>query len=122
VYVSRADQQVRIILSHGSGRGACSEISTHRHGAASRVFCLFVDPTHAQPDHVASFNASSLCEIRSGAIEPKGKNPTTNFLASAVRSDPRNDQLRNPGLPKSYFLKTQPQVAQSLLGSTVLLI
>jgi len=120
VHVSRADQQVRIILSHGSGLGACSRLSTHRHGAASRVFCFFVDPTQAQADHVASFNASSLCEIRSAEL--KAKNPTTNFLAAALRSDPPNDQLHNPDLTKSNFLRTQPQVAQNLLGSTVLLI
>src|SRR6476660_2966307 len=64
--LTHSGAQVQIILSHQLERAGKVPpplaAASHRHGVASRVFCLFAERTPAPADHVASFDTSSLCE------------------------------------------------------------
>jgi len=118
--LTHSGAQVQIILGHqrrGPGTPSPEEIlvaGSHRHGVASRVFCLFAERTPARPDHVASFGTSSLCE-----------RPAAKFQAPAA-SAPVLSARFQPVLifPPDVTSLTSfwPLPPPALLGSTVRLI
>ena len=126
VHFNRTNDRIQIVLCHrcehpdvSKPAWSCpSKTGPHRHGAASRVFCLFVDPTQPRPDHVASFAASSLCENRAERVAANSKTPTAGSPALALPAPFHPSELAEPDFAKPTSIGPPP----SLSRSTVLLI
>jgi len=130
VYLGRGHEKLQIILKHESGRNLGSSATAgqpnstilHRHGGASRLFCLFAESTQARSDHIAYFSVSSLCENRGESVKTTGKN-LLGICFGLVLSAPayhKGDPWRS--FSRRFLFKTPLQSSSSLLSSTVLLI
>jgi len=122
LHLARSGARVQIILSHQRerpGTGCPEEIlvaASHRHGVASRVFCLFAERTPARPDHVASFGTSSLCERP--AAKSQAPAAAAPVLAISARFQPV--VILPPDI--TSLTSFWPLPPPALLGSTVRLI
>ena len=57
---SSSDAGCALVLHHESGSGGGPAV--HRHGMASRVFCLLATPEESDPDHVLQMAAGAVSE------------------------------------------------------------
>jgi hypothetical protein len=130
VYLGRGHEKLQIILKHeagpmgGSHATASPPNSTtlHRHGAASRLFCLFAETAQARSDHIACFSVNSLCENRGESIETTGKNSLVNSFDLMLSAPAHREGDPCRSFSRHALSKTPFQSSPSLLSSIVLLI
>jgi hypothetical protein len=124
VRLTRSGEQVLIVLSHESGGPGLGPFAgvPHRHGAASRIFCVLAERTTARPDHVAAFAASALCENRGGATKVNIKSPGARSLLLAPPNQSRGNQYPTHDFSSLTLDHVRPPPDLGQLHSTVLLI
>jgi len=131
VHLARKAEQVEVVLGHQrAGEGLEVEAASskrtslsHRHGAASKLFCLLAERIPANTDHVASFAITSVCESAGRTKPGKTQERTYAFsLALLANSSLRGQIAEQKNLSDPVSMKALGYSITIPFASTVLLI
>lgn len=130
VSISRNGEQLTIVLGHertlpgqpGLIPRHQPDSALHRHGAATRVLCVFAAQRSRYADHVASFVTGSVSENVRSAIEARARSAefATVDLMSIVSSETACSPA--PSFPNEPFSQPRPPDSLRLLRSIVLVV